>query len=362
MKTKTVVLLLLLALSTAGLMACEGKEAAAPMESGSSGGSEYKVRAKKLQAPWAIAFDNDTIYISERGGNMVQLIGDQMNREPVRLNKPLLAEGEGGLLGLALAPDFSKSNVAYVYHTYEENGEVLNRIVTVEHKNKEWIETKALLEGIPGYFNHNGGRIAIGPDVKLYVTTGDSGQEQRAQQLDNLAGKILRMNLDGSIPADNPFPDSYIYSYGHRNPQGLAWDENGQLYSTEHGPSGDPGGHDEINRIAAGGNYGWPDIIGDAQKEGMIVPLYHTGEDTVAPSGAAFNGSGKLLVAGLRGQGLFRYDLQSDILEKLVSDLGRIRDVKSRDGKWYVLTNNTDGRGTPSEEDDILIELDARSY
>ncbi|WP_229692030.1 PQQ-dependent sugar dehydrogenase [Paenibacillus radicis (ex Gao et al. 2016)] len=361
MKSKTMVIVMLLALTAWGLSACEGKATTAPIEeNGNRGESQpgFTVLAEKLKVPWALDFDKDTAYITERGGTIVKLEGKKLTRETVELSKPLFAEGEGGLLGFALAADFPKSKRAYAYHTYKENDAVVNRVVVLEHTSKGWKEVQSLLEGIPGYFNHNGGRIALGPDGKLYVTTGDSDHPELAQDLNSLAGKILRLNVDGSVPKDNPFPGSYVYSYGHRNPQGIAWNKAGEMYSTEHGPSGDPGGHDEVNRIIAGGNYGWPDIIGDAEKEGMIVPLYHTGDIALAPSGAAFDDNGKLLFAVLRGEGLYRFDPQTNGVVQVLSGQGRMRDVKVKDGQVYILTNNTDGRGTPSKEDDRLLLLE----
>lgn len=322
-----------------------------------AGQAEFAVLAARLNVPWAIDRRGDVFYISERDGSVATVSGDTVSRKPVRLNKPLRRVGEGGLLGFVLLPDFDRSKTAAAYHTYEQDGAVYNRIVLLKETEGEWMETGALLEGIPGSDNHNGGRLAIGPDNLLYATTGDTYKEDLAQRTDTLAGKILRLALDGSVPADNPFPGSYIYSYGHRNPQGLAWDAQGQLYATEHGPSGDPGGHDEINLIKPGANYGWPLVIGDATSPGTEPPLYHTGDETIAPSGAAFDSAGRLLVAGLRGEKLFAYDPADGKLSGRLSGEGRIRDVKVYDSYIYVVTNNTDGRGTPSVEDDRLIRI-----
>lgn len=317
----------------------------------------YTVLAEKLQIPWVIEFDGDTVYISEREGAIVKLEGGALERQSVQLNKSVKHRGEGGFLGLLLAPDFSTSGHAYAYHTYEENGALMNRIVLIKQDAGKWTEVRALLEGIPGASNHDGGRMAIGPDGMLYVTTGDAQQPELAQDRSSLAGKILRLTLDGKVPADNPFENSYVYSYGHRNPQGLAWDDKGVLFNTEHGPSGDPGGHDEVNRIEAGGNYGWPTVYGDDNRSGMIAPLYHTGEEAIAPSGAAMDASNRLLIATLRGEALYRYDTVAGKMEKVFTGEGRLRDVKIHNGKIYVITNNTDGRGIPSDADDRLLIL-----
>ncbi|GAB2693137.1 hypothetical protein GCM10027018_10750 [Paenibacillus thermoaerophilus] len=183
------------------------------------------------------------------------------------------------------------------------------------------------------------------------------GQESLSQDKNSLAGKILRLTVDGTAPADNPIPGSLVYSYGHRNPQGLAWDARGKLYASEHGPSGNPGGHNELNAIEPGGNYGWPEIIGDARKPGMIPPVYHTGQSTLAPSGIAFDRSGGLLAAGLQGSKLIRYDVTRGTAETVLDGLGRLRDVAVIGDEAYLLTNNTDGRGNPGPEDDRLVRI-----
>lgn len=315
----------------------------------------YTVLAKELRVPWVITFDEDIVFISEREGNIVKVDGDATTRQAVHLLKSVHDRGEGGFLGFLLAPDFAQSREAYAYHTYEENGRVMNRVVLIKQNGGQWDEVRALLEGIPGAANHDGGRLAIGPDKLLYVTTGDAQQPELAQDRNSLAGKILRMTLDGKVPADNPFSGSYVYSYGHRNPQGLVWNSEGVLFNTEHGPSGDPGGHDEINKIAAGGNYGWPAIYGSAAQEGMITPIYHTGEEAIAPSGATIDENNRIWIATLVGEALYRYDPASKNMERVFEGEGRLRDVKIKDGRIYVITNNTDGRGNPSPSDDRLL-------
>ncbi|GGG11504.1 dehydrogenase [Paenibacillus abyssi] len=319
--------------------------------------SAYEVAAAHLQAPWSIDFDDDTIFISERDGAIVKVEDGEISREAVQLSIPVHQQGEGGFMGFVLDPDFAVTRQAYAYYTYMDNGTILNRIVALQYSGSEWNEVNPLLEQIPGSSVHNGGRLAIGPDGLLYATTGDARIEALSQDQASLAGKILRLNLDGSIPEENPFDDSYIYSWGHRNPQGLAWDSDRRLFSSEHGPSGNPGGHDEINLIEPGLNYGWPAIIGDDTKQGMVAPLYHTGSDTLAPSGMALTADNELLVAGLRGQKLVRFHSDMNGYEVLLENEGRLRDVKVYQGDIYVLTNNTDGRGQASDVDDRLIVL-----
>lgn len=318
----------------------------------------YTVVAEGLDIPWAIAFDGGDVYISEREGAVVKLAGGEQTRQSVRLAKAVHHEAEGGFMGFLLAPDFEDSRQAYAYHTYREGGRTLNRIALLKLEGAEWVEQKALLEGIPGSLYHNGGRLAFGPDGQLYATTGDATETSLSQNKSSLAGKILRLTPDGSVPSDNPVSGSYVYSYGHRNPQGIAWTSDGSMYSTEHGPSGRPGGHDEINLIKPGANYGWPDIIGDAQQAGMETPLYHTGDPAIAPSGTIVDGEGRLLVAALVGEAIYRYTPATGEMEVWHKGEGRIRDLHLKDGKLYFVTNNRDGRGNPLDADDRLIAMD----
>lgn len=310
--------------------------------------------ATNLMIPWMIAKTDETFLIPERGGNVVEIEERTGNVTPqeLKLQKEIVHEGEGGLLGFTLSPDSNNSNQAYMYHTYMEDGEILNRVIVVERYGSIWEEKSVLLDGIPGGRIHNGGRMKIGPDQTLYVTVGDTGFPEHSQQLTSLAGKILRMNLDGSIPKDNPFPDSYIFSYGHRNPQGLVWDEKGTLFSTEHGQSA----HDEINLIEPGKNYGWPIIEGDETHPNMVTPLYHTGEETWAPSGMDF-ANGKLYIATLRGSKVRSYDIETGKIETIMDINSKMRDVYIEDSTLYTITNNRDGRGKPREDDDKLLSI-----
>lgn len=368
-KKKRIAALIITTVCLGMLAACDRNEPStsppstnAPSDTATSTGPDdpaaaYEVLAEELRVPWVITFDGDIVYISEREGSIVKLEGNKLTRQAVHLNKDVHGSGEGGFLGFLLAPDFAQSKTAYAYHTYKENGRIQNRVVLLKQNGGQWNEVRALLEGIPGAANHDGGRMAFGPDKLLYVTTGDAEQRELAQDVNSLAGKILRMTLDGKVPDDNPFTGSYVYSYGHRNPQGLAWNDEGVMFNTEHGPSGDPGGHDEINIIEAGGNYGWPNIYGGAQQEGMITPIYHTGEKAIAPSGATIDDRNRLLIATLAGEALYRYDPAAKEMAVVFAGEGRLRDVKIKDGSIYVITNNTDGRGTPSETDDRLLRL-----
>ena len=285
------------------------------------------------------------------------------------------ATGESGLMGLALDPQFAKNRFVYVAYTYRTaNGRLQNRLVRLREdpKTGKGSLDKVLIDNVAGSNNHDGGRVKFGPDGKLYWTTGDAQTTRFAQDLRSLNGKILRLNQDGSIPADNPFANSYVYSYGHRNPQGLAWQPKTQrLYSTEHGPSGFQGCcRDELNYIEPGKNYGWPEIRGDETREGMISAVINAGtSETWAPTGATFvtrgPWAGSLLFTGLRGQTLYRVGLDSNDPRKVEKferyfyrQYGRLRDiVEGPDGNLYLLTSNRDGRGSPKDDDDRVIRL-----
>lgn len=327
-----------------------------------------EIIARNLNIPWAIDISNEgVIYVTERPGT-IRIIkdGELLSQPMIRLEEPFLSEGEGGLLGIALDPDFSQNHYLYVYHTYSEGNQIYNRVIRlIENQDKARID-KILIDKIPGGQIHNGGRLKIGPDGMLYITTGDAGDSTLAQELSSTAGKILRINLDGSIPEDNPFPDSPVYSMGHRNPQGLTWNENNLLYASEHGPIA----HDEINIIKPGANYGWPLVIGyeDAENRNTVKPLIQSGNITWAPSGITFDRQGpwlgKLLVATLRGKQLLTIILNQEGTEVvkveswLYDDFGRLREViQAKDGSIYLTTNNRDGRGQPDRTDDKLIRL-----
>ncbi|SFF81956.1 Glucose/arabinose dehydrogenase, beta-propeller fold [Halobacillus alkaliphilus] len=311
----------------------------------------FQTLVADLKSPWDIEYDQETFYISEREGTITSWTeGEEPVRNPVQTKKEIIQQGEGGLLGFKLLPGFEDHRRALAYHTYEEEGSIMNRIIEIERNSNQWKETSVLLEDIPGAQFHNGGRIEIGPDDQIYVTTGDSLNESLAQDRESLAGKILRLSTDGTAAEGNPFDSSYVYSYGHRNPQGLTWNEEGELYATEHGPDN----HDEVNLIQPGQNYGWPEIVGDEERDGMITPLYETGRNTWAPSGVVFYRE-ELIIASLRGEAVMNLPPSGGDPEVLTEQYGRIRDVEVVDDRLYFITNNTDGRGSPGSEDDQLV-------
>ena len=318
--------------------------------------------ATKLEIPWSITFLPDkSIIFTERLGR-IRFI----DQNGVLDSKPLLElgdsyhSGEGGLLGVTVHPDFEKNNLVYFYYTYKEKGKILNRVVRFTFKKRSFSDRKIIIENIPGNLFHNGGRIKFGPDGFLYITTGDAQNESFAQDKNSLAGKILRLKDDGSVPKDNPFRNA-VYSYGHRNPQGLAWDDKNRLWETEHGRSGLKSGLDELNLIEKGKNYGWPIIQGSEQTLGMETPIVNSGSNiTWAPSGSAFY-KGSIFFAGLRGITLYEAIIKNKaaiLKEHFKGKFGRLRDVVvSPDGFLYVLTSNRDGRGSPVAADDQIFRI-----
>jgi glucose/arabinose dehydrogenase len=337
--------------------------------------------AAGLRAPWAMDLAADgRLFITERAGRVriVQLgPGGGLRAEPwATVPASTSNDGEKGLLGLTLDPDFASNRFVYLYYSYATGGLTRNKVVRMRDANDRGIEETILLDGIPGNNNHDGGRIKFGPDGKLYVTTGDAENGANAQDASSLAGKILRLNKDGSVPPDNPTAGSAVLSMGHRNVQGIAWHpESGALYETEHGPS-DPFPNccnDEVNLVVPGANYGWPTVRGGAGDARFRDPLLDSGRlETWAPSGTAFATRpgplrGSLIFATLRGQHLHRVVFGPDgrtvlFQEKLVTNqYGRLRDVfETASGEFLVLTSNRDGRGVPAADDDRVLLVTLR--
>lgn len=324
--------------------------------------------AENLSAPWGMDISNEgNIYFTERSGT-VKVIenGNSIPKTLIKLNESFYNQGEGGLMGIALDPSFSQNHYIYVMYSYFEDNNIFNKVIRLIENNNIASIDAIIIDKIPGSRIHNGGRIKIGPDNNLYITTGDAANPLLAQDLSSLSGKILRLELDGSIPNDNPFPNSPIYSLGHRNPQGLTWNSRNVLYSSEHGQTA----HDEINIIEPGANYGWPLVEGNDQISTFPTkkPLIHSGEITWAPSGIAFitqgPWQGKLLVANLRGQELLciTFNKNENAIKNVKTlfnnEYGRLRDVfQGNDGSIYIITSNKDGRGQPKEGDDKIIKL-----
>lgn len=319
---------------------------------------EPEVVATNLSVPWEIAFlpDGSTL-VSQRGGELLH-IDKERTVFPIEGVEHI---GEGGLLGVALHPNFPENNWLYVYLTTATDRGLENRVERYVFRDNQLTEKTSILTGIPGARFHDGGRLAFGPDGHLYITTGDAQNEALAQDKQTLHGSILRVKDDGSIPSDNPF-GSAVYSYGHRNVQGIAWDDAGRLWATEHGRSGIRSGYDELNLIVSGGNYGWPKVEGDETTPGMTSPVIHSGADeTWAPSSMIYF-EGALFFVGLRGSAVYKVSLEGEKATNIQvffrEEFGRLRAIKAgKDGFIYLTTSNTDGRGTPGENDDLLIRV-----
>ena len=319
---------------------------------------ETSVVATGLEAPWGLAFlPGGEALVTERDSARLLRLDPSGTIEEVG-TLPADGSGEGGLLGVAVSPTYDEDGLVYAYYTTAED----NRVVRFRLGE----EPEPILTGIPVNSYHNGGRIAFGPDGLLYVGTGEAGDMPISQDVASLGGKVLRINPDGTIPAENPFPGSPVYSYGHRNVQGLAWDEGGQLYATEFGQNT----FDEVNRIEPGGNYGWPEVEGTGGEPEFIDPISTWATSEASPSGATIakddaipQWEGDFFMAGLRGQRLWRLDLDeggnvAGREELLSGEAGRLRLVtEAPDGSLWVLTNNRDGRGTPGPDDDRILKL-----
>ncbi|HEY7507993.1 MAG TPA: PQQ-dependent sugar dehydrogenase [Nitrososphaera sp.] len=330
-----------------------------PNAGGNSTGlsSGIEIIAQDLDVPWAIDVAPDgRLFFTERAGAVRVIENNTLLAEPAAYIN-VAQEGEAGLMGLALHPGFADNHLVYVYHTYSDAGAVYNKVVALTERNNELIDSQTIIDGIPAADRNDGGRIKFGPDGKLYIATGDASHPELAQDAGSLAGKILRINPDGSVPADNPFEGSPVYSYGHRNVQGLAWDAQGNLYASEHGESG----NDEINLIRPGENYGWPVEECDASRfEAPLVCF----SPAIAPAGMAIAHSdalgyqGDAIVAALKAKQLRQVELDGSDASNVLTSYGRIRDVvEAPDGSLYVLTSNTDGRAIAEAGDDKILRV-----
>lgn len=324
--------------------------------------SGVEIIAEGLQAPRSIDISKEgRIFISEKRGSIRVVDNGTLLTEPVG---DIKAEniGDAGLLGLTLHPNFTQNHLFYVYYTYSNGTGLFNKVLMLKESNNRIIDSKTILDGIPGNDYRDGGRIKFGLDGKLYVSTGDASIPELSQDLNSLAGKILRINEDGTIPQDNPFSNSAVYAYGFRNAQGLAWAPNsGALYSSDQGGAG----NDEINLISPAKNYGWPhEECNSSGDDNRYTPPLVCFNPSLEPSGIAFAFSNKLgyqnhlIVATLKGSHLRDIDFDSGSQNTILVGYGRIIDlVESEDGSIYVLTSNTDGRALPQQGDDKILRL-----
>jgi aldose sugar dehydrogenase len=318
------------------------------------------VVAEKLQTPWSIVLSKDgRVFFTERIGTIRMINANgTLAQDPVGYIR-VDQVGEGGLLGIDLHPNFTLNHKIYIYHTYSNSSGIYNRVMLLVENENKLADSQIILDGIPGGRFHDGGRLKFGPDNKLYISTGDTGIAKLSQDKSSLAGKILRINDDGTIPIDNPFPGSAVYAYGFRNVQGLTWHpQTRELYASDHGATG----NDEINIVRAGSNYGWP--YEECSNDGKYTAPVICFNPSIAPSGIAIPNSsrlgynGDLLLATLKGSQLRSIDLYTGEQNNILVGYGRLRDVvEGNNGSLFVLTSNTDGRGLIQENDDKILRI-----
>lgn len=329
---------------------------------------------ENLYVPWSMIFTTQNrMLVSERRGQIMAVINGVLQEEPLHVFPEVSSIAEEGLMGLALDPEYQNNQLLYACLAYDAGDTLQVRVIRLKDRGNIIDRDGIVIDNIPAARFHAGCRLGFGPDEKLYITTGDATDRDIAQDLNSLGGKILRVNTDGSVPDDNPFQDSYVYSFGHRNAQGIDWHPvSGVLLSTEHGPSifDGPAGGDEVNNIIAGGNYGWPLVSHDENQEGLIAPLIQFTPATAPASAMVYTGAvfpqwqGDLFYGGLRGEGLYRVSFTNDQavavkeVQRLSQEFGRIRDViEGPDGLIYFTTSNRDGRGDVRLGDDKIYRL-----
>jgi len=325
-------------------------------------GNEFvQILATNLEKPWAIDFANDKIFVTEKVGRIRVIESGVLLENPLATLRTANVF-DGGLLGIAVHPAFDKNHFIYIYYTYEKDGTLWNKILRITESDNKLDAAKTIFDNMPGSVYNNGGIIKFGPDGKLYVGTGSvSDSSHGSQDIESLEGKILRLNDDGTIPNDNPFSDSPVFSFGHMNPKGLGWDNEGNLFVTEMGPSK----NDEINLVQPGGNYGWPEQECSGNEE-FIDPIVCY-DPAIEPGGIVFYYGDKikldnpLVLASLRASQLFNLEIDDEEVKSqtsILSGIGRIRDVAiGPDDHLYLITSNTDGKGFPDASDDKLLRI-----
>jgi len=335
---------------------------------------KVEVVAEDLFVPWSLVFTSpQRLLVSERNGFIREILNGQLNPKPLISFSEVAARQEAGLLGLAIDPEYDQNKFLYACITIQRGNAFINRVVKLRDMDSSIQVVGVIIDDIPAAANHAGGRIHFGPDGKLYITTGDALNKDLAQEIKSLAGKLLRINADGSIPEDNPIPGSPVFALGLRNSQGFAWHPlNGNMYLIEHGPSGFDGapGGDEINLVQPAGNYGWSLVSHTKMLAGTLPPLAEFTPAIAPASGLFYRGSlfpqftNSFLFSGLRGEGLFRIEIDKDdfyrisVIDKLNISVGRIRDVvEAPDGSIYFTTSNRDGRGQVRSGDDKVYRI-----
>ena len=337
---------------------------------------QTRIVTKNLDTPWEILWGPDNfIWMTERYGRISRVNPESGEVQQIGKIDEVYENGESGLMGMALHPNFQTNPYIYVAYSYQVSGNIKNKIVRFEYDGETLTNPLTLIDNINGSSIHNGSRLVFGQDGMLYASFGDASNSASAQNLQSLNGKILRLADDGTIPPDNPIQNSYIWSFGHRNPQGLVF-VGDKLFSSEHGPSTD----DEINIIQKGRNFGWPEVTGFCDKsneqafcqENNVAEPIKAWTPTIAAAGIDwYNGviqewNNSLLLVSLKASRLIQLQLNEErtaiTMEKqyFVEAYGRLRDICiSPDGRVFIATSNRDGRGTPSQDDDKIIEISA---
>ncbi|MFI7016317.1 PQQ-dependent sugar dehydrogenase [Streptomyces sp. NPDC050164] len=317
--------------------------------------------AEGLDSPWGLApLPGGGLLVSSRDDGTIVRVDDKTGKKTELGEVPgVSAAGEGGLLGIALSPDYASDHMVYAYFTSASDNRIVRMLYDEKKPSGEQLGAPdTVFRGIPKGFVHNGGRIEFGPDKMLYVGTGESGDTGLSQDKESVGGKILRLTPEGEPAPGNPFPDSPVYSYGHRNVQGLAWDGKQRLFASEFGQDT----WDELNAIKPGDNYGWPEAEGRSDDSGFHNPIDQWTTAEASPSGIAY-AEGSIWMAGLRGKRLWRIPLNGTEASAepqafLEGEYGRLRTVVPAGGdRLWLVTSNTDGRGNPEDGDDRILEL-----
>ncbi|WDV54743.1 PQQ-dependent sugar dehydrogenase [Streptomyces coeruleorubidus] len=317
--------------------------------------------AEGLDSPWGLApLPGGGLLVSSRDDGTIVRVDDKTGKKTELGEVPgVSAAGEGGLLGIVLSPDYASDHMVYAYFTSASDNRIVRMLYDEKKPSGEQLGAPdTVFRGIPKGFVHNGGRIEFGPDQMLYVGTGESGDTGLSQDKESVGGKILRLTPEGEPAPGNPFPDSPVYSYGHRNVQGLAWDGKQRLFASEFGQDT----WDELNAIKPGDNYGWPEAEGRSDDSGFHNPIDQWTTAEASPSGIAY-AEGSIWMAGLRGKRLWRIPLNGTEASAepqafLEGEYGRLRTVVPAGGdRLWLVTSNTDGRGNPEDRDDRILEL-----
>lgn len=382
-RTRSRVIVMIAALSSVGLagFACDsapqGRARGEVVSTSDSVAVRVETFASGLEVPWSMVFTApDRMLVAERPGRVRAIEGGSVRPQPLLVLSDVEERSETGLMGMTLHPSYASNRQVYLAYAYASGSDIRVRVVRYRDDVTELTEPTVIIEDLPAARFHAGCRIGFGPDGMLYVTTGDATDPESAQDLGSLAGKTLRLTAEGAVPPDNPFvgragvrPE--IYSYGHRNAQGLDWQpQTGLMFQTEHGPSGGdaPGGGDEVNIVEAGSNYGWPTVHHKQSMAGMVDPLIEFTPAVAPASGMFYRGglfpqlTGNFLFGNLRGECVIRLVLDGRRLvrhERLFQGAyGRLRAMaEGPDGAIYVATSNRDGRGSPADNDDRILRL-----